>query len=154
MFIISRCLLGVNCKYNGGNNLCEDVVEFSKGHSYVTICPECAGGLCIPREPAEIIGQSDGNEMPRVIDRNGIDRSAAFVRGAEISLQEVLDEAVRREEPLEGAILKARSPSCGIGMIYDGTFSGSLTPGDGIFARMLRERGIPLMSEEVFRREQ
>ena len=83
-----------------------------------------------------------------MIDRNGIDRSAAFVRGAEISLQEVLDEAVRREEPLEGAILKARSPSCGYGNVYDGSFTGKTREGDGCFAQLLREKGIPVKTEE------
>ncbi|MBR0373194.1 MAG: DUF523 domain-containing protein [Mogibacterium sp.] len=146
MYIISRCLLGVNCKYNGGNNLTPDVVQFCKEHAYVTVCPESAGGLKSPREPAELLVCKDGNL--RVTDRGGIDRTEAFVRGAQISLQEALDRAEALGEPVEGAVLKARSPSCGVRQIYDGTFSGTLIPGDGIFTRMLRARGIPVMTEQ------
>ena len=82
MYIISKCLLGENCKYNGGNNRSEDVVKFSHEHSYFGVCPECAGGLPTPRVPAEIVEQ---NGECRVVNRNGVDVTAEYVRGAEIS---------------------------------------------------------------------
>lgn len=146
MYVISRCLLGVNCKYNGGNNLRQDVVEFIKGHEYVTICPECTGGLTSPREPAELFACQSGF---KVIDRAGKDVTEAFVRGADLSMQEVL----KQEEAghvIEGAILKANSPSCGYGQIYDGTFSSTLIPGNGVFADMLDKHGVTIASEKDF----
>ena len=143
MYIISACLLGCNCKYNGGNNANEAVVRFTKERKYIMICPETAGGLTSPRPPAEI-------QNGRVIDKEGKDVTVAFVRGSEVSLERVSTESQQVGEPIEGAVLKANSPSCGCGQIYDGSFSGTLTDGDGIFAAMLRERGIPLMTEEEF----
>ena len=125
MYIVSGCLLGHNCKYNGGNNRNEDVIDFCRGHSYCVVCPETEGGLPMPRPPAEY---ADG----RVIDKEGRDVTKAFERGAEISLE----------------ILKANSPSCGSGQIYDGTFTGTLTAGYGCFAGKLRDRGITVISEK------
>ena len=141
MYIISGCLLGHNCKYNGGNNLCEEVRAFCAENSYVVVCPETAGKLPVPRPPAERIGR-------RVVDKEGHDLTAAFIAGAEASLR-VCDTAARvNGEELEGAILKANSPSCGSGMIYDGTFSGTLTTGDGVFAEALKRRRIPVITEK------
>ena len=85
MYIISKCLLGENCKYNGGNNRSEDVVKFSHEHSYFGVCPECAGGLPTPRVPAEIVEQ---NGECRVVNRNGVDVTAEYVRGAEICFRD------------------------------------------------------------------
>ena len=141
MYIVSACLLGQNCKYNGGNNLNEDVVEFCKNHKYVTVCPESAGKLPTPRPPAERVGSS-------ILTKEGKDVTDAFVRGADISLKSCMEMARISGEEIEGAILKANSPSCGIGQIYDGTFSGTLTEGDGVFAGMLKRLGIEIITEK------
>lgn len=141
MYIISGCLLGHNCKYDGGNNLCPEVQAFCAENHYVVVCPETAGRLPVPRPPAERIGR-------RVVDKEGSDLTAAFIAGAEASLR-ICDTAANISgEALEGAILKANSPSCGSGTIYDGTFSGTLTSGDGVFAEALRRRRIPVISEK------
>ena len=141
MYVISACLLGYNCKYNGGNNRCEAVVNFCKNKKYVIICPESAGRLPVPRPPAERRGD-------KVVDRQGKDLTEAFFRGAEISLRTAQKAAEAGEEALEGAILKANSPSCGSGRIYDGTFSDSLTEGNGVFTEMLKKRNIPVVTEK------
>lgn len=145
MYIVSACLLGCDCKYSGGNNHNEAVTQFTKEHKYIMICPETAGGLKSPRPPAEIVNG-------RVIDKEGTDVTEAFERGAGLSLKAAGDESERAGEPIEGAILKANSPSCGCGRIYDGTFTGTLTDGYGLFAALLKEKGIPLMTEEDFER--
>ena len=141
MYIVSECLLGQNCKYNGGNNLNEEVVEFCKNHKYVTVCPESAGKLPTPRPPAERVGAS-------ILTKEGKDVTDAFVRGADISLKSCMEMARISGEEIEGAILKANSPSCGIGQIYDGTFSGTLTEGNGVFAGMLKRLGVEIITEK------
>ena len=141
MYIVSACLLGQNCKYNGGNNLNEEVVEFCRNHKYVTVCPESAGKLPTPRPPAERVGAS-------ILTKEGKDVTDAFVKGADISLKSCMEMARISGEEIEGAILKANSPSCGCGRIYDGTFSGNLTEGNGVFAQMLPEEEIPVITEK------
>lgn len=141
MYIVSACLLGQNCKYNGGNNLNEDVVEFCKNHKYVTVCPESAGKLPTPRPPAERVGAS-------ILTKEGKDVTDAFVKGADISLKSCMEMARISGEEIEGAILKANSPSCGVGQIYDGTFSGKLTEGNGVFAGMLKRLGVEIITEK------
>ena len=153
MFIVSSCLIGNNCKYNGGNNYNEDVVEFCRNHEVILVCPETSGGLKAPRMPAEqqYINASDGNLEIRVIDKEGNDLTGNFHKGAVVSLGLALKQADELGEEIEGAILKANSPSCGSDNIYDGTFTGTLISGDGIFANLLKERGIPVMSEKNFK---
>ena len=153
MFIVSSCLIGNNCKYNGGNNYNEDVVEFCRNHEVILVCPETSGGLKGPRMPAEqqYINASDGNLEIRVIDKEGNDLTGNFHKGAVVSLELALKQADELGEEIEGAILKANSPSCGSDNIYDGTFTGTLISGDGIFANLLKERGIPVMSEKNFK---
>lgn len=153
MFIVSSCLIGNNCKYNGGNNYNEDVVEFCRNHEVILVCPETSGGLKAPRMPAEqqYIKASDGNLEIRVIDKKGNDLTDNFHKGAVVSLELALKQADELGEEIEGAILKANSPSCGSDHIYDGTFTGTLTSGDGIFANLLKKRGIPVMSENNFK---
>ena len=141
MYIVSACLLGQNCKYNGGNNLNEEVVEFCKNHKYVTVCPESAGKLPTPRPPAERVGAS-------ILTKEGKDVTDAFVKGADISLKSCMEMARISGEEIEGAILKANSPSCGVGQIYDGTFSGKLTEGNGVFAGMLKRLGVEIITEK------
>ena len=138
MYIVSACLLGENVKYSGGNNYTETVAEFLKDKEFIPVCPETAGGLPIPRLPSERQGD-------RIVSKAGEDVTEAFFEGARRCLDKVLEEA--GDEEIEGAILKARSPSCGSGAIYDGTFQGILIPGDGVFAALLKERGIEVMTE-------
>ena len=141
MYIVSGCLLGHNCKYNGGNNANEEVIKFCETHRHVAVCPECAGKLPTPRPPAEIRG-------PRVINIEGKNVTEEFRIGAEISLNTALQLARITGEEIEGAILKANSPSCGFGQIYDGTFTGTLVEGNGIFAEMLHGEGIEIITEK------
>ncbi len=152
MFVISSCLLGNNCKYNGGNNYSDEVAEFCRNHAVVLVCPETTGGLNSPRPPAEHhrIKMPGGNVEIRVIDKMGDDLTENFLKGAMASLEMVLKRSDELGEEIEGAILKANSPSCGCDQIYDGTFTGTLISGDGIFAKILKERGIPVMSEKNF----
>ena len=132
--VVSACLLGENCKYSGGNNYQKELADLLAGHQVIPVCPEVTGGLPTPRPPSEIV---DG----RVINRAGVSVDAEFRRGAEISLA----EAGRQHADL--AILKANSPSCGSRQIYDGTFSGRLVEGSGIFAGMMMESGYPVLDE-------
>ena len=141
MYIISSCLLGNNCKYNGGNNRNGNVLRFYQTHSCCVVCPETAGGLQSPRPPAEYSGD-------RILYRTGKDVTETFRRGAEASWKHVLRQAEKRREPIEGAVLKGNSPSCGSGSIYDGTFTGTTIPGDGCFVRILKEHGIEVISEK------
>ncbi|WP_312353206.1 DUF523 domain-containing protein [Aminipila sp.] len=140
MYIISGCLLGQNCKYNGGNNFTGWVIEFAEKHNYISVCPEMAGGLKSPRPSVEI---KDG----RAVNCEGLDVTDAF----QIGCRRVWEDAVRKAqelgEEIEGAILKAKSPSCGSGTIYDGTFSRKEIAGDGFLASYLKEKGIKVISE-------
>ena len=149
MYIISRCLLGENCKYNGANNLSEDVVQFCKSHTFTSVCPETCGGLKAPRDPAEIVRSENG--FFRVIDASGKDLTENFLSGAEKELDNSIRTAEKMDESIEGAILKANSPSCGAGKVYDGSFSRTLVEGDGIFAGRLRELGIEIANENNLR---
>lgn len=141
MYIISACLLGENCKYNGGNNRCRWVVDFAEKHSHVKVCPETEGGMSTPRLPSEIAGD-------KVVNRAGEDVTQFFLNGASKSYERAKTAAAERGEPIEGAILKAKSPSCGYGRIYDGTFSKTLTDGDGLFARLLIKDDIKVITEK------
>lgn len=132
---VSACLLGKNCKYNGGNNLNEKVVEFLSGKEVLPICPEILAGLCIPRQPCEIF-------HGKVISRKGEDLDEAFRRGAENALAKVKDFGATR------VILQPRSPSCGVKMIYDGTFNSKLIKGMGVFAALLVKNGITVIDAQ------
>lgn len=140
MVIISACLLGENCKYNGGNNECKWVQEHARQHRHVSVCPE-RNVLPTPRPPAEI-------RNGRVYDREGNDVTEAFIKGAQDALTEAENVALREGLSISGAILKAGSPSCGCGTIYDGTFTGTPVSGNGFFARLLLERGIHVTTEK------
>ena len=120
---VSACLLGENCKYNGGNNYSEKVSQFVEGHELILVCPEVLGGLPTPRESAEIVNGI-------VSHKGGTSVDAEFRRGAEMALNIVKDNQV------DMVVLQSRSPSCGVNEIYDGTFSGKKIPGHGIFAGM------------------
>ncbi|MBQ7669860.1 MAG: DUF523 domain-containing protein [Clostridia bacterium] len=125
----SACLLGENCKYNGKNNYSEKLAAFLEGHEAVGVCPEVLGGLPTPREPSEIV-----NGIVKHPDGVSVDEE--FRRGAEAALEIVAESGA------ELVILQSRSPSCGVRSVYDGTFSGNVVPGEGVFAKLLRERGI------------
>ena len=132
---VSACLIGENCKYNGGNNYSEAVKKYVEGHEVISMCPEVEGGLPIPRTPAEIV-------KGVVTNRDGVSVDKEFRAGAE----KILD--VLLEEKVELAILQSRSPSCGIGRIYDGSFTKTLTNGNGIFADLLVKHGIKVIDVE------
>ena len=129
---VSACLLGDNCKYNGGNNYSETVAEFVKGHDVIPVCPEVMGGLPTPREPSEIING-------KVMHKDGSSVDAEFRKGAQLSLKKVKDAGA------ELVILQSRSPSCGVTSIYDGTFSGTIISGQGVFAKLLIENDIKVL---------
>ncbi len=135
MILVSACLLGENCKYSGGNNRHEAVCRFLEGKEYVSFCPEQAGGLPTPRQPSEC-------REDRVFSRDGEDVTEAFSLGAERAW------TLCRERQVTMAILKEGSPSCGSRYIYDGSFSGRKIPGKGVTARILEERGIPVVGED------
>ena len=138
---VSACLLGVNCKYNGGNNRNEAVLSFVKGHEILPVCPEAAGGLPTPRIPCEIV-------CGTVTDKNGHSRDRAYREGARRCLDEMCAAGA------ELAVLQPRSPSCGVRQIYDGTFSGKLIEGSGVFAALLKENGIPVREPEDLKEEE
>lgn len=132
--LVSACLLGIDCKYNGKNNKNEQVLKLLKDHDLIPVCPEIMGGLTTPRTPAEI----NGNE---VITRDGKNVTKQYQKGAEETLK------IAKLYKCQAAILKEKSPSCGCGRIYDGTFTGTLVDGDGITARLLKEHGIRITGE-------
>ncbi len=141
--LVSACLLGVNCRYDGGNGKQEGLMGLIEKYNFIPICPEQLGGLETPREPAEQLVNvvtGDHNEI-RVVDRSGKDVTNSFFKGAEETLK------LARLYGCKRAILKERSPSCGHGCIYDGTFSGTKVPGDGVTARLLEENGILVSGE-------
>lgn len=134
--LISACLLGSCCKYSGGHNaLSDDTLAALRGrYLLVPVCPETAGGLPTPRESGERRGA-------RVVSRSGRDLTAAFERGADTACRLCERFGCRR------ALLKERSPSCGSGRIYDGSFTGTLVSGDGLTTERLRERGVTVLGE-------
>ena len=137
--IVSACLLGENCKYNGGNNKCDDVIALAEKFEIIPVCPECFGGLPIPRVPSEI---RDG----RVYSKTGEDLTEAFLSGAEQTLY------IAKEANAPCAVLKENSPSCGFGKIYDGTFSGNKIDGNGITAQLLYDNEIQVFGESQVKR--
>ena len=130
--LISACLAGENCKYDGGNNLNDKILRLQEEHETVLICPEVMGGLPTPRVPSEIV-----NGL--VMTRDGRDVDREFRQGAQMAL------AIARREQPDLIILQSRSPSCGVNQHYDGTFTGTLTDGPGITARLLMDHGFPVL---------
>lgn len=145
MILVSACLFGINCKYNGDNNENDKVKEYLKGKEFILVCPEQLGGLTTPRDPAEIT-KSNGNTVlsgeGRVVTNNGIDVTEAFLRGAKETLK------IAKIYDCKEAILKESSPSCGSNFIYDGTFSSKKIPGFGITSALLKSNGIKVISEK------
>ncbi|MFF9314152.1 DUF523 domain-containing protein [Streptomyces sp. NPDC014748] len=137
--LVSACLRGVPCRFDGRHKATPESAEAVAGRTVVPFCPEVAGGLPTPRRPAELVG-GDGQDVldgtARVVDDTGRDATAEFLAGARRAL-----EAARRTGCTE-ALLMPRSPSCGRGEVYDGSFTGALTRGDGVTAALLERHGI------------
>ena len=134
--LISACLLGFDCKYNGGNNAlsAETLEQLRRHYRLIPVCPETAGGLPVPREPSERRGE-------RVVNRAGQDVTAEYQKGAELAA------ALARRFQIRKALLKSNSPSCGSGSIYDGSFSGTLTAGDGVTSEYIKSEGIEVITD-------
>lgn len=141
---VSACLLGTACRFDGASKPCDAVLALCATHELVPVCPEVAGGLPVPHPPCEIVA---GEAELRVIDATGADCTDAFQKGALATLKVV------QEEGCDLAILKAKSPSCGTGRIYDGSFTGTLTPGNGVAAQVLIEAGVRVIDEGQCARE-
>ena len=139
MYLVSSCLAGINCRYDAGNNVNEKVLNLVKQGKAVMVCPEQLGGLLAPRVCCEIVKNKNGDI--KVMGKDGQDYTKEFMDGAEKTL------LIAKISGSEKAILKSRSPSCGYGLIYDGTFSGKLTGGNGLTAELLGKNGIKIYSE-------
>ena len=137
MKLCSACLLGINCRYDGRSKPNQKVLALASKETLIPVCPEQLGGLSTPREPAEQRGK-------KVVTKTGKDVTDNFLSGAEqvLGLAKILG--------IKEALLKQKSPSCGCGKIYDGTFSDKLIEGDGITTALLKKNGIEVLSEEDF----
>ena len=134
--LVSACLLGFDCKYSGGNNAlgADELRALKENWALVPVCPEMAGGLPVPRVPSE-------RRAGGVFSREGENVTEAFEKGAAVACRLCERFGCRT------ALLKENSPSCGSGTIYDGSFTGTLVPGDGLAAEGLRARGVALFGE-------
>lgn len=135
--MVSACLLGDNVKYNGGNNQNNELIKFLNDYEVIKVCPECLGGLPIPRVPSEILGN-------KVYSKDGVDVTDKFLLGALKTLE------IAKDNNIKVAILKRNSPSCGSGMVYDGTFTKKLINGNGKTAELLQENGIVILNEDNY----
>ena len=133
--LVSACLLGENCKYNGGNNYNGAVAEFVRDKEVLPICPEMLAGMGCPRTPIEIV---DGVLM----DRDGRNVDAAMRAAVEMAMKQISSEKI------QCAVLQSRSPTCGVNQVYDGSFTGKLIPGTGIFAQALKDAGYRVIDAE------
>lgn len=143
--IVSACLVGVNCKYNGENNDNDKVKEFLKDKQYILICPEQLGGLATPRKPSEINkigGKEVLNGSSQVINCEDEDVTENFIKGAKESLK------IAKMFNCKQALLKEGSPSCGCNLIYDGTFKGKKISGMGVTAALFNKNNIEIFSEK------
>jgi len=132
--LISSCLYGVKCRYDGKANYCDSIKELQEKCNLIPACAECLAGLSTPRTPCEII---EG----KVISKTGDDLTKEFFAGAKLVLK------IAQDNNCDIALLKQRSPSCGDGLIYDGSFSGALIPGNGVTSSLLKENGIKVFNE-------
>ncbi len=141
--LISACLLGVNCRYDGGNSRDENAINIHQSDELIPVCPEEAGGLPTPRPAVEIVG-GDGNDVldgkARVLTADGVDKTEEFLKGAQFALE------LAQSQEATSVILKSKSPSCGCGEIYDGSFSSTLISGDGVTTALLKRHGIEVIS--------
>jgi uncharacterized protein YbbK (DUF523 family) len=148
--LVSACLCGINCKYNGGNNLSPYFLDLMGDGELIPVCPEQLGGLPTPRTACELAGGTgldviEGHAL--AYTRDGQDVTQGLLKGA----QETLNIAINAS--IEEAILQSRSPSCGNGTIYDGTFTGKLINGDGVTSALLKQHGIHVWNEQEYLRE-
>lgn len=145
---VSACLMGIDCKYNGKNNRNEKILDYVKDMEYITICPECYGGLTTPRVPSEIEEGKSGEDYIKnredfhVYSKEGVDVTEEFVKGAEMALEKLQKNGVTK------AIMKESSPSCGVNKIYTGRFDGTKKEGMGVTAALFKENGIEMLSEK------
>ena len=145
MRLISACLLGMRCTWSGNDNKNDRAIELSRVETLIPVCPEQLGGLATPRAPQEIQGGTGQDVLDnecRVLNKNGKDVTSEFIRGAEETLR------IARQLNIKEFIARSRSPSCGCGQIYDGTFRGRLIHGDGVTTALLRRSGIRIIAEE------
>ena len=145
MILVSSCLCGEKCKYSGGDNYSPQVMAYCEGKEMVQVCPEVLGGLSIPRKPAEIVGGTAQDVLEgeaKILNNQGEDVTEFFVKGAKKVLE------IAREHQVNEAILKANSPSCGKGQVYNGEFKGILMEGNGITAQLLIKEGITVKTEK------
>ena len=133
--LVSACIMGSNCKYNGKNNVNIRAINFLKDKEVISICPEVLAGMKIPRSCAEIV---DG----RVVDENGNDVSLEYDKAVAVALSKI------QNEEIDLVILQSRSPTCGVNQIYDGSFTGKLIGGMGLFAKELKQRGYKVIDVE------
>ncbi len=138
MILVSSCLIGFKCRYDGNEKSDESVLEYLKGKDFWPICPEQMGGLSTPRNPAEIVSR---DPIKIVTDKN-IDVTSEFLEGVDQV------ERLIKTKDVSLAILKAKSPSCGSEKIYDGTFSRKLIDGEGVLSKMFRKNNIKVINEE------
>lgn len=131
-FIISSCLIGCRCRYDGNHQLRQETVELFNTGEALAVCPEELGGLPTPRVPCEIVGN-------KIVSKTGEDKTHDYNLGAQLALE------LASTHPIEKAFLKSKSPMCGYNKIYDGTFKGTLTNGNGLFAELLNAKGITLV---------
>lgn len=142
--IVSACFLGVNCRYNGVVKPCQKIIDLCKNEDVIPLCPEQLGGLPTPREPSETSG--DGLDIlsgkAKIVTKTGKDVTQNFINGAEevLKLAKLFD--------VKEVILRQKSPSCGCGKIFDGTFSDKLIKGDGVTSALLKRNGIKVITEE------
>lgn len=144
MILISACLCGVNCKYEGGNNLSPKIQSLLKAKKGILICPEQLGGLTTPRNPSEIVGGTGEdvlNRNAKVLSNKGEDVTENFIKGAKETLK------IAQLVNAEYVILKAKSPSCGNGIIYSGEFNKNIKDGDGVTAALLKANGFKIITE-------
>lgn len=144
--LVSACLAGRHCRFDGGANLDDEVARLVAEGRAILVCPEADGGLPTPRPPAEIVGGTGDDVLDgraRVVTADGADVTAAYLAGAQVALEAARQAGATR------AILKARSPSCGVGHIYDGSFTRTRRPGEGVTAALLRRSGIEVVSDEA-----
>ncbi|WP_440603032.1 DUF523 domain-containing protein [Bacillus sp. GB_SG_008] len=147
MIVISACLAGIACRYDGNDNLVTKIQELLEKEETILICPEVLGGLPTPRTPAEIVGGNGDdvlNGTAKVIDQNGNDVTEIFIAGAYEALNQIKDL-----NP-EYIILKERSPSCGSSVIYTGEFNGQKQNGYGVTTALFRRHGFTVISEDDF----
>ncbi len=147
MILVSACLIGVDCKYNGRNNKNDKLMDYLENKTVIPVCPEQLGGLCTPRIPAEIVGGSADDVIDgkaKVINKEGLDITGEFLKGAYETLK------ICRTLDIKKGILKEKSPSCGINQVYDGSFKSKLIDGYGITAALLMKNGVDLKSETYF----